>query len=266
MKRFAPYILLSCMLFAAAPLAAKDTGPPPFNTIVVNHFTNANGVNLSQEFIANFCDAMRAQLQKQKIAVQALEEGAKVSGPAAAGSLVIEGKFTQLNEANAIFMGKLTMEISIYRISDHALVKTLTVKENFSASSHAHDTKSANFTGANTAFHDIGPALKGVNLSSIPPAPPGSNPASSAAPAPSSATAPVAAPAFASIQFSSNPTGAEIIIDGNYAGNTPSLIKLRPGTHSIRITKTGYTPWERSIEPGAGESRTVAATLEKTGP
>ena len=265
MKRLAPLLLSLTILIAAAPLPAKDS-QPQFNTIVVNHFTNANGVNLSQEFINDFCDAMRAELQKEKVAVRVLEEGAAVTGADAANSLMIEGKFTQLNEANAIFMGKLTMEISIYRISDHAPVKTLTVKENFSASSHAHDTKSANFTGANTAFHDIGPALKGVNLSSIPPAPPGSNPASSAAPAPSSATAPVAAPAFASIQFSSNPTGAEIIIDGNYAGNTPSLIKLRPGTHSIRITKTGYTPWERSIEPGAGESRTVAATLEKTGP
>ena len=67
------------------------------------------------------------------------------------------------------------------------------------------------------------------------------------------------------MQLSSNPTGAEITIDGNYVGNTPTLIKLRPGTHSIRMTMPGYAPWVRSIETAAGESRNFAATLEKTG-
>jgi hypothetical protein len=65
--------------------------------------------------------------------------------------------------------------------------------------------------------------------------------------------------------LSSDPAGAEITIDGNYAGNTPSLIKLKPGTHSIRMTMHGYAPWERSIETAAGESRNFAATLDKTG-
>ena len=68
------------------------------------------------------------------------------------------------------------------------------------------------------------------------------------------------------VQFSSDPSGAEIVIDGNYAGNTPSLIKLRPGNHSIRITKKGYTPWERSIDADAGESRTIAAELDSAKP
>ncbi len=67
------------------------------------------------------------------------------------------------------------------------------------------------------------------------------------------------------MQLSSDPAGAEITIDGNYAGNTPSLIKLKPGTYSIRMTLRGYAPWVRSIETAAGESRNFAATLEKTG-
>ena len=68
------------------------------------------------------------------------------------------------------------------------------------------------------------------------------------------------------MQLSSNPAGAEIVIDGSYAGNTPSLIKLKPGTHSITMTMSGYVPWVRSIETSAGESRNFVATLEKTSP
>jgi hypothetical protein len=68
------------------------------------------------------------------------------------------------------------------------------------------------------------------------------------------------------VQLSSDPTGAEITIDGSYAGNTPTLIKLNPGAHSIKMTMPGYAPWVRSIETAAGESRNFAATLEKTGP
>ena len=108
---------------------------------------------------------------------------------------------------------------------------------------------------------DVALALEKVNLSAIPAGPPvlRSEPS-----APATATAAPAAPALASIQFSSNPAGVEITIDGAYAGNTPSLIKLRPGTHSIRVTKNGYLPWERSIDASAGEARTIAAALEKT--
>ena len=86
----------------------------------------------------------------------------------------------------------------------------------------------------------------------------------STAPAPSSDAAPASSDAVASVQLSSDPAGAEIAIDGSYVGNTPSLIKLRPGTHSITMTMPGYAPWVRSIETAAGESRNFAATLEKT--
>jgi hypothetical protein len=67
------------------------------------------------------------------------------------------------------------------------------------------------------------------------------------------------------VQLSSNPSGAEINIDGSYVGNTPTLIKLKPGTHSISMTLSGYAPWTRSVETAAGESRNFAATLEKSG-
>ena len=42
-------------------------------------------------------------------------------------------------------------------------------------------------------------------------------------------------------------------------------MNLKPGTHSIKMTKNGYMPWVRSIETSAGESRNIAADLEKAG-
>ncbi|HEU5404277.1 MAG TPA: PEGA domain-containing protein [Terriglobales bacterium] len=82
-------------------------------------------------------------------------------------------------------------------------------------------------------------------------------------PPPSQTAAPRAPGAEILVQVSSDPSGADITLDGDYAGSTPSQIKLKPGTHSIKITKKGFQPWERSIKVEAGESRSVAAELEK---
>ena len=64
MKRLAPYFLTLYLFVAAAPPAARASKPPHFNIIVVNHFTNANGVNQSQEFIQEFSGGLRNALRK----------------------------------------------------------------------------------------------------------------------------------------------------------------------------------------------------------
>ncbi len=259
-KRFALFLLLLSTLFTAVPLAAKDS-QPQFNTIVVKHFMNANGVNQSQDFINYFYDSLSTHLLKSKVASQVMGEGVTVADAVAANSLLIEGKFTDFDEGGMFSLGKLGVEINIYRISDHALVRTIPTKIPFKHSPFNKDKNIAEFTGG-TAAYQIKQALKGISLSSIAPAPPGANPVSpTAAPAPTSVTAQAGPENLASVQFSSEPAGAEITIDGNYAGNTPSLIKLGPGTHSIKITKNGYTPWVRSIGFEAGESRNLAADL-----
>ncbi len=255
MKRLAFLFLPFMLLFTVTPLAAKDN-QPQFNTVVVKHFTNANGTDMSQDFINYFCDSLRAELQKEKFAGQALEEGVTVADGAGANSLFIEGKFTNFDKGHMFTLGKLGMEIDIYRISDHALVRTMATQAAFKGTPLNKDQNIADFTGRSTAY-EIKRALKNISLSSIAPAPPGAGltpPAGSAAAGPE---------ATSSTQFSSDPGGAEITIDGDYAGSTPSLIKLKSGTHSIKIAKTGYMPWVRSIEIAAGESRNIAAELEK---
>ena len=65
-------------------------------------------------------------------------------------------------------------------------------------------------------------------------------------------------------RFTSTPSNAEIDVDGNYWGSTPTadLKRLPAGTHTITVRKSGYKPWERKIELAAGDERTVNAELE----
>lgn len=88
------------------------------------------------------------------------------------------------------------------------------------------------------------------------------------APAPPAAPAPAAAMADeeanpCSVFIKSSPNGADISIDGNFVGNTPSNLKLPPGKHKITVQKSGYKTWERSMEVFAGGSVTLDATLEE---
>lgn len=69
----------------------------------------------------------------------------------------------------------------------------------------------------------------------------------------------------ATLDFSSNPAGAEIEIDGNYAGNTPSSMSVAAGDHAIKISKTGFKPWERKLKISAGNIK-VGADLEPNAP
>jgi hypothetical protein len=237
----------------------------------------------SQDFIHYFSDDLSEGLQRGNVAVQIVDQGTPVPDAVAANSLVIEGRFLSHEDAALLKPGKLIVEIGIYRLSDHALVKTWSATTHFPLKGDQKVRAYAYYAGF-AAADTIVDALKTVDLSSVSPATPGASPiapttapstAPSAPPAPSSDAAPagpnaVAPPspiadpdAFASVQLSSDPTGAEITIDGSYVGNTPSLIKLRPGTHSIKMTLPGYAPWVRSIETAAGESRNFAATLEK---
>jgi hypothetical protein len=283
MKFWAPFFILLAASFAATPLAAATIAPPRFNTVVVNQFTNSSGMSQSQEFIKYFSDNLSEGLQRGNVAVQIVDQGTPVPDAVAANSLVIEGRFLSHEDAALLKPGKLIVEISIYRLSDHALAKTWSATTHFPLKGDQKVRAYAYYAGF-AAADTIVDALKSVDLSSVSPAAPGASPIApttvpSPAPSPAPAPSPDAAPAgpnavvpaspkadpdaFASVQLSSDPVGAEITIDGSYEGNTPSLIKLKPGPHSIKMTLPGYAPWVRSIETAAGESRNFAATLEK---
>ena len=65
------------------------------------------------------------------------------------------------------------------------------------------------------------------------------------------------------VSFASTPDGADIIIDGKYAGSTPSTLQLSAGDHKVSIEKGEFKAWERTIAVTVGSSITMSATLEK---
>ena len=70
---------------------------------------------------------------------------------------------------------------------------------------------------------------------------------------------------FGEINITSTPVGAEVEIDGAYYGNTPGLIRLVPGPHTITIRSAGHEIWKRTLNIGPGSSLTVKADLAKIG-
>jgi len=64
----------------------------------------------------------------------------------------------------------------------------------------------------------------------------------------------VAAPAVqtASLTIDATVASADIEVDGNFVGNTPSTISVSSGQHSIKVKKKGYADWSRSMNITSG--------------
>ena len=90
--------------------------------------------------------------------------------------------------------------------------------------------------------------------------------AETAARAPQPATAAVAAPAAPSagkLSVASVPDGADIEVDGNFVGNTPSDVQVAEGEHTVSVKKTGFKDWSRKLKVSGGSSVHLNAELEK---
>lgn len=59
-------------------------------------------------------------------------------------------------------------------------------------------------------------------------------------------------PAGDKISVSSNPTNADITVDGSFVGNTPSQIDMAPGEHTLTVSKAGFKTWERKFKASGG--------------
>jgi len=67
---------------------------------------------------------------------------------------------------------------------------------------------------------------------------------------------------LASIDFASDPTGADILIDGSFVGNTPSTLRVPAGSHIIALRLSGYRTWTQTMEVEPGSQATIRKTLE----
>jgi len=63
------------------------------------------------------------------------------------------------------------------------------------------------------------------------------------------------------LTVASAPDGADISVDGDFVGNTPSTLNLAEGSHTITVAKNGYKTWERKIKTTGGNVK-LNADLE----
>ncbi len=66
-----------------------------------------------------------------------------------------------------------------------------------------------------------------------------------------------------SVLIESDPPGADIYVDGKFAGQTPSTIRLSKGSHRIEVKSQGKQPWERNLEVWKDSQLTLHPVLEQ---
>ena len=71
------------------------------------------------------------------------------------------------------------------------------------------------------------------------------------------------APAAGLLIINSNEKGADVKIDGRPEGTTPLAepLKLKPGSHTVRVSKHGFTDWQRDIKIDADKKVQVKVSL-----
>jgi hypothetical protein len=67
----------------------------------------------------------------------------------------------------------------------------------------------------------------------------------------------------AKVAVQSDPTGAEIYLDEQLVGSTPSILVVAPGKHAFRLHAAGRADWSRQVNVLTGSDITLAATLDK---
>ncbi len=72
-----------------------------------------------------------------------------------------------------------------------------------------------------------------------------------------------AEPTRGTVNVSSNPTGGDVLVDGEFVGNCPAALKLAPGKHTVTVKMSGYKDWSREITVQSGSEVQLTASLEK---
>ncbi|MCX5848053.1 MAG: hypothetical protein NTW65_01195 [Deltaproteobacteria bacterium] len=127
-KIILPILLLFSLFFISGCVPGSVNGSQPqFKTIEVKHFTQADGLVISQDFFNGFYDRFRKYLKELQVAGQIIEEGATMPDADAANAVVVEGKFTDYKNAGWFERAVVSLEVNLYRKSDHTLIKTIPV-------------------------------------------------------------------------------------------------------------------------------------------
>lgn len=90
-----------------------------------------------------------------------------------------------------------------------------------------------------------------------------SNPSDNPSGAQAAAPEPAAAPSpLASVTVISRPAGAIISVDGYFAGRTPAVVKLMPGTYTMTLKADGLPSYSQKIVVEPGQVRSFGVVLD----
>jgi hypothetical protein len=67
----------------------------------------------------------------------------------------------------------------------------------------------------------------------------------------------------ATVKVTSEPDGADIQVDGRFAGTTPSTLNLPAGGHKVAVKHAGFQDWQRELQVYAGSEINLHAVLSK---
>ena len=71
-------------------------------------------------------------------------------------------------------------------------------------------------------------------------------------------------PGAGTVSIASDPTDAEIYVDGKFVGQTPSKILLASGPHRVELRASGQRNWERDLEVLKDSELTLHPVLEQS--
>jgi len=64
------------------------------------------------------------------------------------------------------------------------------------------------------------------------------------------------------VEIKSTPDGAEITVDEKYIGSTPSALRLSVGDHKIKLEKSGFKSWKKTLTVSSGGKIQISADLQ----
>ncbi|OYT39066.1 MAG: hypothetical protein B6U86_05700 [Candidatus Altiarchaeales archaeon ex4484_43] len=71
------------------------------------------------------------------------------------------------------------------------------------------------------------------------------------------------APTTGYIEATSEPSGADFYVDGDWKGQTPMTVEVPAGTHTVKFSKPGYTEKEESVTVVGGEISTIHCDFQQ---
>jgi hypothetical protein len=67
------------------------------------------------------------------------------------------------------------------------------------------------------------------------------------------------------VEVVTKPPGLEVFIDGNSIGLSPAHSAVVAGSHSIRVTRPGWTPYEGTVKVKSGAMPVITVTMSRPG-